>query len=226
MVINIKALLKKEGKYEAEIQRFTTAFLAFIDKYSIVVAGIVIYIYFLLSSFDMMRTRDASRTALDYLLQFDSLILTWVIAVVVIQLQKYRKQTREQEEYRQRVQLEYDRQRTKLHVVDEITSLLQDNINNPLAIISVSSQNLHRKHEGDQETTAWLDRIDTALQRVHTTINDIKAYQTQKIVQEAISAVEGKGHEQPDVMSRLNEIARANTHISRQIEEEAHTGGS
>ncbi len=226
MGIDLKTLLGKEGKYEAKLQQLSTAFLAFVDKYSIVVAGIVIYIYFILSSFDLMRTRDVSRTALDYLLQFDSLILTWVIAVVVIQLQKYRKQTREQDEYRQRVQLEYDRQRTKLHVVDEITSLLQDNINNPLAIISVSSQNLHRKHDADPETTAWLDRIDTALQRVHTTINDIKAYQTQKIVQEAISAVEGKDHANPDVMGRLNEIARANTQIARQVEEEAPTGGS
>lgn len=219
-----KAWFGKEGKYEETLQRLTTAFLSFIDKYSIVVAGIVIYIYFLLSSFDLMRSRDVSRTALDYLLQFDSLILTWVIAVVVIQLQKYRKQTREQEEYRQRVQLEYDRQRTKLLVVDEITSLLQDNINNPLAIISVSSQNLHRKHEGDADTTAWLDRIDTALQRVHTTINDIKAYQTQKIVQEAIAAVEGKEHAEPDMLAKLNAIAQANTELGRHIEEEAPAG--
>jgi signal transduction histidine kinase len=142
------------------------------------------------------------------------MILLWVIAAVVIQLQRYRKQTREQEEYRQKVQLQFDRQRTKLNVLDEITSLLQDNINNPLAIISVSSQNLHRKHEGDAETIGWLDRIDGALQRVHTTINDIKAYQTQKIVQESMWAVDGMQPETADVMARLSKIAAANARMS------------
>ena len=163
----------KGGKYEPYVANVWAKFLVFIDKYSIVVSGVVIYLYFLLSSFDMLRSREVARGPLDFILQFDSLILMWVIAVVVIQLAKYRKQTREQEVYRQKVQLEYDRQRTKLQVLDDITSLLQDNINNPLAIISVSSQNLHRKHENDSETIGWLDRIDSALQRVHTTINDI-----------------------------------------------------
>jgi len=31
--------------------------------------------------------------------------------------------------------------------------------------------------------TQWLDRIDGSMQKIHSTINDIKAYQTQKIVQ-------------------------------------------
>jgi hypothetical protein len=94
-------------------------------------------------------------------------------------------------------------------VLDEITSLLQDNINNPLAIISVSSQTLHRKHEGDSETIGWLDRIDAALQRVHSTINDIKAYQAQKIVQESMTAVDGVQPKPVDVMAKLSSLANA-----------------
>jgi signal transduction histidine kinase len=112
------------------------------------------------------------------------------------------------------VQLEFDRQRTKLQVLDEITSLLQDNINNPLAIISVSSQNLHRKHEGDSDTVSWLDRIDSSLQRVHTTINDIKAYQTQKIVQESMAMVDGVKQEPTDVLAKLTSLAQTNQKLS------------
>ncbi len=204
------ARFTKGGAYEAYLSRAWTKVLIFVDKYSIIVSGVVIYLYFLLSSFNYLRSRESMTGFFDFILQFDSMILLWVIAVVVIQLQKYRKQTREQEEYRQKVQLEFDRQRTKLQVLDEITSLLQDNINNPLAIISVSSQSLHRRHEGDAETIGWLDRIDGALQRVHATINDIKAYQTQKIVQESMSAVDGVQPETADVMAKLSRIATAN----------------
>jgi signal transduction histidine kinase len=208
---------RKGGKYEPYVANVWAKFLVFIDKYSIVVSGVVIYVYFLLSSFDMLRSREAARGPLDFILQFDSLILMWVIAVVVIQLAKYRKQTREQEEYRQKVQLEYDRQRTKLQVLDDITSLLQDNINNPLAIISVSSQNLHRKHEQDAETIGWLDRIDSALQRVHTTINDIKAYKAQEIVHESMAMVDGARREPVDVLAKLNELAEANQKLSSTV---------
>lgn len=163
-------------------------FLSFIERYSILVAGVVIYVYYLLTSIDLLKHADTKRSFLDYLLQFDSLILLWVIAVVVLQLQKYRRQHREQEETRQRIQLEYERQRTQLQVLDEITTLLHDNINNPLAIISMTTQSIRRKFETDPEIISWIERIDSALQRVQTAIKDIKAYQTQKIVEETLSA--------------------------------------
>jgi signal transduction histidine kinase len=107
----------------------------------------------------------------------------WVIAVVYVQLQKYRKEKSEEEDYRKKVQSEFERQRIHLQLLDEITGLLQDNVNNPLAVISITSHTIRRKFEADDEILGWLDRIDSSLQRVHTTINDIKAYQTQKIVQ-------------------------------------------
>ena len=220
---------KKGGKYQPFMSSAWNKFIGFIDKYSIVVSGVVIYLYFLLSSFNFLRSRESTTGFFDFILQFDSMILLWVIAVVVIQLQKYRKQNREQEEYRQKVQLEFDRQRTKLQVLDEITSLLQDNINNPLAIISVSSQNLHRKHEKDDETVTWLDRIDISLQRVHTTINDIKAYQTQKISQESMAMVDGVKHEPVDVIAKLSEMAKTNqqlaSHASKKEVEEGQLAG-
>ena len=213
MKIILSNLIAKGGKIDRLISDWSTHFLVFIDKYSIIVAGVVIYLYFLLSSFNYLRSRESTQGFADFILQFDSLILMWVIAVVVIQLQKYRKQTREQEEYRQKVQLEFDRQSTKLQVLDEITSLLQDNINNPLAIISASSQNLHRKHESDGDTVAWLDRIDVSLQRVHTTIKDIKAYQTEKIVQESMAKFDA-APKPIDIMEKISGLAEMNRRMA------------
>ena len=111
----------------------------------------------------------------------------WIIAVVVIQLQKYRRERKEQEDHRRMIEMEFQRQRIHLQVLDEITTLLQDNVNNPLAIISITTHTIRRKFEADEEILGWLDRIDSSMQRIHTTINDIKAYQTQKIVEESSS---------------------------------------
>lgn len=158
---------------------------SFLEKYFVMVTAVVIYSYYLLTSIDLIEHSSTKRGFLDYLLQFDSLILMWVIAAVFMQMQKYRREKKEEQEYRQRVQFELDRQTIHLQVLDEVTSLLQDNVNNPLAVISVTSHTIRRKFESDDEIIGWLDRIDASLQRVHSTINDIKAYQTRKIVQRA-----------------------------------------
>jgi len=159
--------------------------VAFVNKYSILVAAVVIYGYYLITSIDLIKNNGGQKGFLEYLLQFDSLILLWVIAAVFLQLQKYRKQRKEEDDYRRKIQSEFERQRMHLQVLDEVTALLQDNVNNPLAVISVTSHSIRRRFEGDDEILAWLDRIDASLQRIHATINDIKAYQTQKIVEES-----------------------------------------
>jgi signal transduction histidine kinase len=160
--------------------------LTFVEKYFILIAAVVIYGYYLLTSINLMEHSETKKGLLDYILQFDSLILMWVIAAVFVQLQKYRKEKKEEAEYRQKIQLEFERQRIHLQLLDEITALLQDNVNNPLAVISITSHTIRRKFEGDDEIIGWLDRIDASLQRVHATINDIKSYQTQKIVQHTV----------------------------------------
>ncbi|HCV43102.1 MAG TPA: hypothetical protein DGH68_06430 [Bacteroidetes bacterium] len=162
----------------------------FLEKYFILVAAVVIYSYYLLTSINLIENSSTKRGFLDYLLQFDSLILMWVIAAVFIQLQKYRREKKEEQDYRQKIQFEFDRQRIHLQLLDEITSLLQDNVNNPLAVISITSHTIRRKFENDDEILGWLDRIDASLQRVHATINDIKAYQTQKIVKQTSKQAE------------------------------------
>jgi len=165
---------------------FFRSITGFLDKYSIVVAGAVIYGYYLLTSLDLFQHGGEKKGFLDYLLQFDSLILLWIIAAVLIQLQRYRKQQREEREYRRRIQLEFEKQRIHLQLLDEITTLLQDSVNNPLALISITSHNIRKKFPQDDDIMAWLDRIDSSLQRIHATIGDIKAFQSQRIIESPV----------------------------------------
>jgi signal transduction histidine kinase len=158
-------------------------FLSFLDRHSILVAAVVILGYYLLTAVNLIEKGERGKGVIGYLLQFDSLIVLWIIAAVVIQLQKYRRQQKDEEERRKKIALDFEKQRIHLQLLEDITKLLQDNVNNPLATISITSHNIRKKVKADDEITAWLDRIDASLQRIHTTINDIKAYQTQKIVE-------------------------------------------
>jgi hypothetical protein len=55
-------------------------------------------------------------------------------------------------------------------------------VNNPLAVISVTTQEMRRKFIEDNEMVRWLDRIDGAMQRIHHTIRDLQAYEAQKLI--------------------------------------------
>jgi signal transduction histidine kinase len=154
-------------------RQFRSSILALLSKYWLIVAGVVIYAYYLLVAVDMIQKGGEQRGFLDYLLQFDSLILLWIIAAIVVQIQRYRKQHAEEQAYRRKIQLEFERQKIHLQLLDEITTLLQDSINNPLGMISATSETIRKKFTDDDEIISWLDRIDASLKRIHATISEI-----------------------------------------------------
>lgn len=156
--------------------------IAFLDKYSILVSALVIYSYFLFTSIDLMEHARTKKGLLDFVLQFDSLLLMWVIAFVVVQMQKYRKLLNDRDSSQKQVQIEMERQRSHLRLLDEVTLLLQESISKPMNVVSKTTQNLRKKFMEDHEARSWVDHIDFAMARVSASVNDIKAYETQKIV--------------------------------------------
>jgi signal transduction histidine kinase len=155
----------------------------FFEKNSILVAAFVIYSYYLLTSIDIITHPDQKAGLLGYIFQFDTLIVLWILAAVVVQLQKYRRKLKEEEEFKKSIIQEHERERVQLRLLDDITRDLNDTINNPLAIISVSADSLREKFSSDKEVADYLDRIEAAMKRIREVIGDFKSYQTKKIVQ-------------------------------------------
>jgi signal transduction histidine kinase len=116
-------------------------------------------------------------------MEFDSLFFLWIAAALLLQVQKLRKTHKQEEANRRSMERVLDRQQIYSQLVNDITSLLQDNVNNPLAVISVTTQEMRRKFERDNEILRWLDRIDGAMQRIHNTIRDLQAYEAQKLME-------------------------------------------
>jgi signal transduction histidine kinase len=157
----------------------------FFEKNSILVAAFVIYSYYLLTSIDIITHPDQKAGLIGYIFQFDTLIVLWILAAVVVQLQKYRRKLKEEEEFKKSIIQEHAQERVQLRLLDEITRDLNDTVNNPLSIISVSADSLREKfsNDNDKEVADYLDRIEAAMKRIREVIGDFKAYQTKKIVQ-------------------------------------------
>jgi signal transduction histidine kinase len=153
------------------------------EKYPVILAAVVIYGYYLLTSFNFFKHHAERQSLLDYVMQFDSLFFLWLAAAAFLQLQKMRKSNEAAQEQRRSMERVLDRQQIYGTLIKDITMLLQDNVNNPLAIISVTTQEIRRRFESDKEILRWLDRIDGAMQRIHNTIRDLQAYEAQKLME-------------------------------------------
>ena len=163
-------------------------------RYPAVLAAVAIYLYYLLSSVELFKHRSEMHSFLDYIMQFDSLFFLWIAAAALIQVQKMRKTNKEDSVKLRDVERILDRQQIYGQLVNDITSLLQDSVNNPLAVIKLTTQEIRRRFEKDTEILRWLDRIDGAMQRIHNTIRDLQAYEAQKMIESASSAIKETTH--------------------------------
>lgn len=157
----------------------------FVNKYPVIIAAVIIYAYYLLTSVNFFQNQAEKKGIIDYVLQFDSLFLMWIATVAYVQIQKLRndKVNETMRSFQLEKKLEFQQIHTQ--VVNEITALLQDNVNNPLAVISITTKEIRRKFESDTDIIRWLDRIDSSMQRIHNTIRDIQLYETQKLLEES-----------------------------------------
>ncbi len=158
---------------------------AVVERYPVVIAGTAIYLYYLLTSVEFFKHRGTPHSFIEYVMQFDSLFFMWLAAAALIHVQKVRKTHKEEEKKLRDAQRILDRQQIYGQLVTDITSLLQDSVNNPLAVIKLTTQEIRRRFEKDSEIIRWVDRIDGAMLRIHNTIRDLQAYETQKMIESA-----------------------------------------
>jgi len=171
------------------LKKIYTSIKDLVLKYPVVVAGIVIYGYYLFTTVDFFGHGGGKRTFWEYIVQFDSLIFLWIASAALIQLQIAKKSQKQEEEGRRNMERLLDRQEVYGTLLKDIMMLLQDNVNNPLAIISTTTQEIRRKFDTDPEIMRWLDRIDGAMVRIHHTIRDLEAYESRKLLETSTQAL-------------------------------------
>lgn len=153
-----------------------------VERYPVIISGIVIYFYYLLASVNYFVHAKEKTTFLDYMLQFDSLLWMWLAAAAWLQVQRYRQRQMEETAQKKMYEFEIQLQQVQNDLLNDITHVLQDSINNPLAIISLKTQEIRRKFEADAELMQLLETIERAMKRIEQTIRDLKGYEAQKMM--------------------------------------------
>ena len=153
-----------------------------LDRYGIVLAGLLIFAYYLWSAIDLFESSQPKRGFQGYLFQFDTLIVLWLLLVVGAKLLDYRRKQKAEEERNRHIAIEHEKQKMRLDLLDEVTTHLSDAINNPLSVISLSAGSLRERFSADLNVTAFLDRIEGALRRLKEVLVDFQRYQTRRIM--------------------------------------------
>jgi signal transduction histidine kinase len=164
------------------LSKFQTKAQSLHERYGVLFAGIVIFAYYLWTALDLFMNPSARRDFTGYFFQFGSVVMLWGIVFLGTKVLEFKKRQKEEQERNQAIVQEYERRKMQLELLDEVSLLLNDTVNNPLAVISVSASTIRERFEPDAEILGFLDSIDGALTRVREVLANFKSHQTTKIV--------------------------------------------
>ena len=164
------------------INNLVTPVLRFFEKHTIVAGALFVYGYYLLLTLDLFNHQEEKRGLMSLFLQFDSLLLIWGVIFAFVQLQKFRKQREDGEQQQRTLLHRFQEQQLQLASLDDISDMLNDRINNPLSVISLSAGSLRGRTNRDSDLADELDRIESALKRVQEVMMGIQSYHTKKII--------------------------------------------
>jgi len=162
--------------------RFTRTIIRFIERHTIIVGALFIYAYYLVLALDLYEHQKEKQELLTLFLQFDSLLLMWGVIFVFVQLQKYRKERKDGEHQQRNLLHRFQEQQLQLSSLDDISDMLNDRINNPLSVISLSAGSLRGRTNRDSNLADEVDKIESALKRVQEVMMGIQSYHTKKII--------------------------------------------
>lgn len=156
-----------------------------LNKYPLVVGAIAIYGYYLTATVDFFkRSTHEQLSFLDLVLQFDSLIWMWLVAYVFVKLQQAKEKSANEERNRIVAETKIQKATIASNLLSEITAQLQDTINNPLAIIRVSTDEIRKEFVANPEIIRRLDQIDSSLRRIHDAIKDVTVFQSTQLLEQ------------------------------------------
>ncbi len=155
-----------------------------LQRYPMVVAGVLIYGYYLTTTLRFLQQSHAKSTSpIDFILQYSSLLWMWIAAYIYLKLHQAKEKYLVDEQHRLAMRNHLERTAVASKVLNDVVSQLQDTINNPLTVIGIMTEDIRKKFTADDEIRRRLDQIDASMQRIHNAIKDVSAYQSSQLLE-------------------------------------------
>lgn len=156
-----------------------------ISRYPLVFSVLGIYGYYLFTTLNFFRRSGVSHlTFFDFVLQYDSIFWMWLVVYVVSRAQSMKQKYEADETSRKQILSEVEKSAVASAVLRNVIRLLQDAINNPLAIIGSTMDEMRKGHSSDPQSRRQFDQIDASLQRIHNAIKDVEVYESTLLLEQ------------------------------------------
>lgn len=163
-------------------QRFLIFIQNFCTQYPAVLSGYVIYSYLFLSIIRLfLKVKTGFVSVGDVYDIFSALPFMWLLALSLVKVIEVRSRLHESERRRLQDQQELRIKEMQLATMKEVVLGLQHQINNPLAIISLSAGRITRVVGDSQAVTDLAREIRIANKRIATTLNEFSDAMTYEV---------------------------------------------
>jgi signal transduction histidine kinase len=166
----------------------------FISRFPALVAGFVIYCYFLITTLDFYEHLKGSNIGIfDYVKQFDTLLWMWLLAWVLIKIMNYRRELQHWEKQRFEQEQQLKSKQAQLGAIQEIVKKLQHDLNNPITILLAYLRRAERSAKDSPETLKNLEEAMSAAQRIFDALSEFsksRIYEPEQKVDEARTTYE------------------------------------
>jgi exonuclease V gamma subunit len=115
---------------------------------------------------------------MDFILQYDSLFWMWLVVYIVSRAQSMKQKYEADDSGRKQFLSEVEKSAVASKVLRNVIRLLQDTINNPLAIIVSTMEDMRKQYSSDPQSSRQFDQIDESLKRIHNAIKDVEVYES------------------------------------------------
>lgn len=158
--------------------------MQWINKYPLVFSVLGIYAYYMFTTLDFFKKSEVTHlTLLDFILQYDSLIWMWLVVYVVSRAQSMKLKYEADDSSKREILTEVEKSAIASVVLRNVIRLLQDAVNNPLAVIGSTLEDMRRRFSSDPQTGRQFDQIDASLQRIHNAIKDVEVYESTELLE-------------------------------------------
>ncbi len=157
--------------------------LRLIQQYPVLFAGFFMLAFYVLATINFIhQMRAAAPDIFDYVFQFGGLVLIGVFGFMFIRMMGLQDELRHEVAVSHERKRELENRETQLRTLREVTLTLQDEINNPLAIISAHCVKLARQLSNERELRADLETIREAVKRIDNRLSHYSQLTEYKVV--------------------------------------------
>jgi signal transduction histidine kinase len=159
--------------------------LRWVNAYPIVISVLGIYAYYLFTTLNLFKKSEVTRLSFsDFIVHYDSLIWMWLVVYLYFRAQTIKKKYESNELSRNQILSEVEKSSIASVVLHNVIHLLQDAINNPLAIIGSTTEEIRRQSSSDPRLNRQFDQIEASLQRIHNAIKDVQVYESTELLEQ------------------------------------------